>query len=120
MFEALRPDVTTEGWNTWPTERVSRALVRDPRSRSLAREHAANALTVMAPDVAALTLAPTIRDHVERVVRSGAAQELRNSLITFALSRVDWLQLAQAEVEAALSEEDEPASQVQVLTTASS
>jgi hypothetical protein len=120
MFEASRPDVTTEGWNTWPTEKVSHALVRDPRSHSFAREHAATALTVMAPDVAALTLAPTIRNHVESVVRSGEAEELHESLITFALSRVDWLQLARAEIEAALPEEAEPASEVPPLAAAAS
>lgn len=120
MLVTARPDITTEGWNTWPTERVSRALVRDPRSRSLAREQAAEALTVMAPNVAALTLAPTIRDHIESVVRSGEAEELRDNLITFALSRVDWLQLAHAEIEAALPEEAEPASQVRILTAAAS
>lgn len=120
MFFASRPDITNEGWNTWPTERVSRALVREPRSRSFARELVANVLAVTDPDVAALALAPTIRDHVETVVRSGEAEELRASLITFALSRVDWLQLAQAEVEAAFPENDEPASRVRVLTAASS
>lgn len=120
MFGLCRPDVTTEGWNTWPTEKVSRTLVRDVRLRSIAQEHAANALTTMAPDVAALALAPTIGEHVERLVRSGEAQELHDSLITFALSRVDWLQLANAEVEAALPEEDEPASQVRIITAAGS
>ncbi len=116
MFDMARPDVTTEGWNTWPTEKVSRTLMRDVRSRSTVREHAAKAIAALPSNVAALTIAPLIRDRVESLVRSGEAEELRDSLITFALSRVDWLQLAQAEVEAALPEEDEPALQLRVVT----
>jgi hypothetical protein len=116
MFEMARPDVTTEGWNTWPTEKVSRTLMRDVCSRSTVREHTAKAIAALPSDVAALTIAPLIRDRVESLVRSGEAEELRDSLITFALSRVDWLQLAQAEVEAALPEGDEPAIQPRVVT----
>ena len=115
MFDMPRPDVTTEGWNTWPTEKVSRTLMRDARSRSTVHEHAVKAIAALPSDFAALSLAPLIRDRVERLVRGGEAKELRDSLITFALSRVDWIQLAQAEVEAALPEDDEPALQPRVV-----
>jgi hypothetical protein len=47
-----------------------------------------------------------VRDLVESLVRSGEADELRESLVTYALSRVDWLQLAQSVVEG-MAPEDE-------------
>lgn len=72
-LEISRPDVTTEGWHTWPTEKVM--------------------------------LVPAIRDVMESALRCDGAEELRESLITFALSRVDWLQPAAAEIEAAIPEE---------------
>ena len=107
MFEFSRPDVTTEGWHTWPTEKVSHVLVGDPRLRAAVQARAAVVLETMPPDVAALALVPTLRDAIESGVRCGGAEELRESLMTFALSRVDWLQLAAAEIEAATPEEPE-------------
>jgi hypothetical protein len=108
MHEFSRPDVTTEGWHTWPTEKASHLLVRDPRLRATVQAHAAVVLETMPPDVAALALVPTVRDVIESGLRYGEAEELRESLMTFALSRVDWLQLAAAEIEAATPEEPEP------------
>ena len=107
MLEFSRPDVTTEGWHTWPTEKVSHVLVRDPRLRAAVQAHAAVVLETMPPDVAALALVPTVRDVIESGLRCGEAEELRESLMTFALSRVDWLQLAAAEIEAGTPEEPE-------------
>jgi hypothetical protein len=107
MFEFSRPDVTTEGWHTWPTEKVSHVLVRDKRLRSAVQAHAAVILETMPPDVAALALVPTVRDAIESGLSCGEAEELRESLMTFALSRVDWLQLAAAEIEAGTPEEPE-------------
>jgi hypothetical protein len=82
VLDPSRPDITTEGWNTWPTERVSHALVNEPRLRRTVRVRAARMLKAMPPDVAALRLAPTIRKQIERLVRGGEAGELRDSLIT--------------------------------------
>jgi hypothetical protein len=69
MPAVLRPHTTNEGWNTWPTEKVSHTLVNDPRVR-------------------------------------GDAEGLRESLVAFALSRVDWMQLAEAEIAAAIPEDE--------------
>jgi hypothetical protein len=49
---------------------------------------------------------PVIRELVKRAVTEGEAERLRDSLVAFALSRVDWLQLAQAEIEAAAPEDE--------------
>jgi hypothetical protein len=87
MLEFSRPDVTTEGWHTWPTEKVSHVLVRDPRSRAAVQAHAAVVLETMPPDVAALALVPTVRDVIESGLRYGEAEELRESLMTFAQLR---------------------------------
>jgi hypothetical protein len=106
MLDVARPDTTNEGWNTWPTEKVSHALVRNGRIHGRVRACAIAALAKEAEDVAALRLVPVIRELVERAVTQGEAERLRDSLVAFALSRVDWLQLAQAEIEAA-SPEDE-------------
>ncbi|MGH7720464.1 MAG: hypothetical protein ACREON_16660 [Gemmatimonadaceae bacterium] len=54
MFEISRPDVTTEGWHSWPTEKVSHALMRDLRSRAIVQAHAATALATKTKEVAAL------------------------------------------------------------------
>jgi hypothetical protein len=116
MLEPLRPDVTTEGWNTWPTEKVSHALVRDPRTCAIVKREAAKALRSVPPDVAAYSLAPTIRRIVDGAMRTGEAEDLRDNLLTFALSRVDWLQLARAEIEAATPEEAEPCSRPNVVS----
>jgi hypothetical protein len=59
-------------------------------------------------------LAPAIQDIIQVALRSGDAEELRETLITFALSRVDWLQLAQAEIEAAIPEEPQPVALMRV------
>jgi hypothetical protein len=40
-----------------------------------------------------------MRAAVENPLGSGWADELRDNLVSFALSRVDWLQLAHTEVE---------------------
>lgn len=106
MFEFSRPDVTGEGWHTWPTGEVSQALLRAPHSRRLLDAHAATALAAIPEDVAVFRLAPVVRDLVESLVRSGEADKLRESLVTYALSRVDWLQLAQSVVEG-MAPEDE-------------
>ena len=106
MFEFSRPDVTGEGWHTWPTGQVSQALLRASHSRRLLDTHAATALAAAPEDVAAFRLAPVVRDLVEGLVRGGEADELRERLVTYALSRVDWLQLAQSVVEG-LAPEDE-------------
>ena len=106
MFEFSRPDVTGEGWHTWPTGQVSQALLRASHSRRLLDRHAATALAAAPEDVAVFRLAPVVRDLVESLLRSGEADELRESLVTYALSRVDWLQLAQSMVEG-LAPEDE-------------
>jgi hypothetical protein len=108
MLEFSRPDVTTEGWHTWPTEKVSHVLVRETRLRAAVQAHAAVVLKTMPPEVASLALAPTVRDVIESGLRCGEAEELRERLMTFALSRVDWLQLAAAEIEAATPEDPEP------------
>jgi hypothetical protein len=108
MFDLPRPDVTNEGWNTWPTERVSHALVLDLRASSRIRAHATTALKKAPSDLAALNLAPVIREIVKDRLSSGEADQLRESLVVFALSRVDWLQLAQSQIEAA--EENEVSS----------
>jgi hypothetical protein len=112
MFEPLRPDVTTEGWNTWPTEKVSHALVRYPVTYANLKREAAEALTSVPPNVAAYSVVPTIRHIVEAALQTAEAEDLRDELLTFALSRVDWLQLAQAQIEAEISEEAEPRSRL--------
>jgi hypothetical protein len=107
MLVVSRPDTTNEGWNTWPTEQVSHALVQDRRGHSRLRAHAIATLAREEADVAAISLVPLIRELVEDALTRGEAEQLRESLLAFALSRVDWLQLAQAEVEGAIPE-DEP------------
>jgi hypothetical protein len=109
MFVVSRPDTTNEGWNTWPTEQVSHALVRDQRTHGRLRAHAIATLAREQADVATVRLAPLIRELVEGALIRGEAEPLRQSLLAFALSRVDWLQLAEAEVEGAIPE-DEPVS----------
>jgi hypothetical protein len=104
MFTLSRPDVTNEGWHTWPTEEVSHVLARRPQIRSALHEHLAEAVAGAQDEVAAFKLAPSIRRVVEAAVREGEVPELRERLITYALSRVDWLQLAEALVEAASPE----------------
>src|SRR5690348_9309828 len=99
MFEFSRPDVTDQAWHTWPTEQVSQTLRRPARSRSFLAAHAAARLAGAPKDVAVIRLAPVVRDIVESLVRSGQADELRESLVTYALSRVDWLQLAQMVID---------------------
>src|SRR2546430_5448078 len=106
MSDFSRPDVTGEGWHTGPTGQVSQALLRASHSRRLLDEHAAMALAAAPEDVAVFRLAPVVRDLVGSLVRSGEADELRESLVTYALSRVDWLQLAQSVVEG-MAPEDE-------------
>ena len=69
----------------------------------LAAQAAGIAATVPA-EVAALRLASRTRDLVEKEVREGDASELCEELLTYALSRVDWLQFAQAQIEAAAPE----------------
>jgi hypothetical protein len=83
-------------------------LVRETRLRAAVQAHAAGVLKTMPPEVASLALAPTVRDVIESGLRCGEAEELRERLMTFALSRVDWLQLAAAEIEAATPEDPEP------------
>jgi hypothetical protein len=106
MFSATRPDTTTEGWNSWPTQEVSHALVVDPGARGRLRACAIATLASEPADVAALRLAPAIHELVVSAVTRGEAEHLRDGLVAFALSRVDWLQLAQAEIEAAIPEDD--------------
>jgi hypothetical protein len=118
MFEFSRPDVTDQGWHTWPTEQVSQALLRASHSRRLLDAHAATELAAAPEDVAVFRLAPVVRDLVESLVRSGDADELCERLVTYALSRVDWLQLAQSVVEG-MTPEDE-LERVQVLTACAS
>jgi hypothetical protein len=67
---------------------------------------AAAELVAAPADVAVFRLAPVVRDLVESFVGNGEADDLRESLVTYALSRVDWLQLAQSIVEG-LAPEDE-------------
>jgi hypothetical protein len=105
MSALSRPDTTNEGWNTWPTEKVSHALVNDRRASTQINELATAALRTVPADVAALKLAPLIRETVEETLRHGDAERLRDSFVDFALSRVDWLQLAQSQVEAAAGDE---------------
>src|SRR5689334_691338 len=101
MFVVSRPDTTNEGWNTWPTEKVSHALVSDQRATALIRALARAALQQAPADIAAIKLAPAIREAVEDAIKHGDAERLRDSLVAFALSRVDWLQLAESQVHAA-------------------
>jgi hypothetical protein len=107
MCAVSRPDTTNGGWNTWPTEQVSHALVQDRRGHGRLRAHAIATLAREEADVAAVRLVPLIRGLVEDALTRGEAEKLREGLLAFALSRVDWLQLAQAEVEASIPE-DEP------------
>lgn len=108
MFEFSRPDVTDQGWHTWPTQEVCRALRRPSDSRSFLDTHAAARLAGSPKDVAVIRLAPVVRHIVEGLVGSGQADELRESLVTYALSRVDWLQLAQMVIEEMAFEDPEP------------
>jgi hypothetical protein len=113
MFAVSRPDTTNEGWNTWPTEQVSHALVQDRRAHGRLQAHAIATLAGEPPETAAARLAPLIRELVEGALTRGEAEPLRESLLAFALSRVDWLQLAEAAVEGAIPEEEPlPASRV--------
>lgn len=99
MFVSFRPDVTNEGWNTWPTEVVSHALARRGPLWAALQTDIEGAHESGPPEVAALRLASGIRSLIEDAVRDGDARDLRESLITYGLSRVDWLQLAQAQIE---------------------
>jgi hypothetical protein len=105
MFGVSAPDTTNEGWNTWPTEKVSHALVNDRRAMTHMRALTTSALENAPADVAALRLAPVIREAVEEFLSHGGGERLRDSLVAFALSRVDWLQLAESQVEAAADKE---------------
>lgn len=109
MFGISRPDTTNEGWNTWPTEKVSHALVRKPRLRAVLQDEASHAVTTAPTEVALLGLADRIRDLVEEEVASGSDADLEESLLAYALSRVDWLQLAQSQIEATFSDSMEQA-----------
>jgi len=104
MFTLSRPDVTNEGWHTWPTEKVSHTLVRRPRIRSSITARLAAEIGNPSDDAAAFRVAPAVRGIVEAAVRDGEVPELREHLITYALSRVDWLQLAEALIEAMVHE----------------
>jgi hypothetical protein len=100
------PDTTNEGWNSWPTERVSHALVRDQRAHARIGARATAEVARAPADIAAFRLAPVIRETIEDLLGNAAADELRESLVTFALSRVDWLQLAEAAIEATVAEDE--------------
>ena len=100
MFVVCRPDTTNEGWNSWPTEKVSHALVRDRRRSERIGAQADSLLREVSADVAALRLAQVIRDVMDEALAHDEADRLRDTLVAFALSRVDWLQLAQAQLEA--------------------
>jgi uncharacterized protein YidB (DUF937 family) len=104
MFTLSRPDVTDEGWHTWPTEKASHALARNPQIRSAIEAQVVEQLEGTSRDVAAFRLAPLVREVIDAAVRDGEAPELNDGLISYGLSRVDWLQLADALVEAALPE----------------
>ena len=104
MFTLSRPDVTNEGWHTWPTEKVSHTLARTPQIRSAIHAGVVKELADASDDIAALRLAPVVQCVIEAAVRDGEVPELRERLITYALSRVDWLQLAEALIEAAVPE----------------
>ena len=73
----------------------------------LPRAHAAARLAGFPKDVAVIRLAPVVRHIVEGLVGSDQADELRESLVTYALSRVDWLQLAKMVIDG-MALEDEP------------
>ena len=105
MFVVSRPDTTNEGWNTWPTETVSHVLVRDGRARARIEARAMDEVAAAPADVAAFRLAPVIRETVGDLLSEAAANQLRDSLVLFALSRVDWLQLAEAAVEAVVQDD---------------
>ena len=105
MIESLRPDTTDEGWNTWPTEQVSHTLSRDPFWSELIQSHVENELADKSADAASMTVALIIRKLTEGIVSTGEADELRTNLLTFALSRVDWFQLAQSRIADAVPEE---------------
>jgi len=100
MFATSRPDVTNEGWHSWPTEKVSHELVREPRLRAAVTAEAVDAALTSPAEVATFRLAARIRSLVEGEVREGHTSELNESLVIYALSRVDWLQLAEAQLEA--------------------
>jgi hypothetical protein len=116
MLIPARPDTTNEGWNTWPTEKVSHALVKDRAAHARVREHTTQLLSQAPADLAALSLASLIRGVVESALEEDGAEQLRESLVAFALSRVDWLQLAQAELDTAIAQDTEVAS-VELLAT---
>jgi hypothetical protein len=105
MSGVSRPDTTNEGWNTWPTEKVSHALVNNRHASTRIRALATRTLERAPADLAALRLAPIIRQAVEGVLSSDDGERLQDSLVMFALSRVDWLQLAQSQIEAVADDE---------------
>jgi hypothetical protein len=104
MFESLRPDVTDEGWNTWPTQAASHALAQQAQLRVALQKCLDDALLTSPREVAALQLASEIRRLIEDAARNGDDGALRENL-TYALSRVDWLQLAQAQIATPDSDE---------------
>jgi hypothetical protein len=107
MLDMLRPDTTEDGWNTWPTERVSYAMREDPSVwRDVISIHVASELQGSCVDVAAVRLGRIMRTLVERAVKIGEAERLREDLVRFALSRVDWFQLAHASIEDALPDDE--------------
>jgi hypothetical protein len=106
MLEMLRPDTTEDGWNTWPTERVSYSMRDDPSVwRDVIRIHVASELQGSCADVAAVRLGRLMRTLVERAVKAGEAGQLQEDLLRFALSRVDWFQLAQMSIADALPDD---------------
>lgn len=104
MFAISRPDTTDEGWNSWPTEKVSHALVRKPPLRAATTRATLKAATAGPTEAAVFQLASQIRGLVEQCVRQGDAPDLREYLVAYALSRVDWFQLADAHLESAVAE----------------
>jgi hypothetical protein len=101
MLVTLRPDATSECWNSWPTEKVGQALADVPFWCELIQAHVVNELREGSVDAAAVRVAHAIRRLVEDALKSGDAEELKDRLVTFALSRVDWFQLAQRRIERA-------------------
>jgi hypothetical protein len=66
-------------------EKVSHALVNDRCASTQIQALAMAALRKAPADVAALQLAPVIREAVEEALHHGDAERLRDSLIAFAL-----------------------------------
>ena len=106
MLEMLRPDTTEDGWNTWPTERVSYAIREDPSAwREVLKVHVASEMQGSSADAAAMKLGRIMRTLVQRAVQAGEAKQLQEDLLCFALSRVDWFQLARTSIEDALPDD---------------